>query len=903
MPINAQLNNTPRETLDLYQTVLNSFPNGAVVLFDTQKRYILAGGDELGGNGIFPADIIGKTPGDVHDEGMASFLDEIFTNTLAGNNTTMDVQHGSEFFEITTRQICNAEGTPMAGMVITQNITGRTQGQRLIHERQEVYRNLIDNAPDIIIRFDKNLRILFINQAITRYSIRSRKEFIGIDLFSLGLSDENKAKLTQAVGHVFDSETEAYLTLSIPTKHRQVTFDIRIAPEHDVSGNMESALCVARDITGLYDLEREKERLLELVEVTPDIVYTMDGAGKLLYCNKSASSLLLIPDESDVTSWSMQDIHPPEDYKFLKNEALPHATEEGIWTGETHLLCREGSHISVKQTILAQKASDEGSSIFSVIAHDLSQLKAHEHELKKAKERAEAASRSKSEFLANMSHEIRTPISGILGMAELMLKDPAMRMGRDKLEMISHAGQSLLGIINDVLDLSKLEARGIEIINEPFFLERMVDNIRDMFEHLAAAKELEFAIKISEKLPAILVGDEQRIAQILRNLLSNAIKFTHAGSVTLDISPQKTNDGQTMVLFQVKDTGVGIAEDKQKMLFTSFKQLDSSYSKQHGGTGLGLAISKEFVGLMDGNLSVSSTEGKGSVFSFSLPLAEPTAQQKQQTLHDKPVTHKQHNTSFNILAVDDNAINRLFLQGILEEDGHTVTLAKDAFEALEILENLENKVFDCILMDVQLPGMDGVAATHKIRSSGKEYASIPIIALTAYAMEGDKKRFLEAGMNEYISKPVEGPELIEIIYQSATNQKPAQKPENAAAPEENYDLLEKEERNLRSRHATLRQSHLLYDEFLSDIVQKKKAMQEAWENRQDAVLAHLAHSLAGAAGVLGLLELLAYCRALDAKVTKLHHPLEESDVQELFDHMDTAARVVKKVLEEYSSEN
>jgi signal transduction histidine kinase/ActR/RegA family two-component response regulator len=366
----------------------------------------------------------------------------------------------------------------------------------------------------------------------------------------------------------------------------------------------------------------------------------------------------------------------------------------------------------------------------------------------------EWANRAKSEFLANMSHEIRTPLSGILGMTELsMLTEGLPGEIHDNLEMILSSALSLNTIINDLFDFSAIEAGRLSIRPVEFSLRGELAKLTAGFDEQAALKGIAFDVSIHETVPDRVVTDPSRVRQILINLLNNAFKFTLEGSVSLEV---RTPDSDHLS-FAVADTGIGIPAARIGDLFISFSQLDDTVTKRFGGTGLGLAISKKLVELMAGTIEVKSKEGVGSVFTLNIPVELP----EEGTDHEvKPPLWSLH--PLRILLAEDNPVNQLVIQKSLSKQGHSVSVVDDG---RQVLETLKSSVFDLILMDIQMPEMNGLDATQAIRkgASGRNPVTIPIIALTAYAMKGDREKFLENGMDGYVTKPVDFGELARTI--------------------------------------------------------------------------------------------------------------------------------------------
>jgi signal transduction histidine kinase/DNA-binding NarL/FixJ family response regulator len=376
-----------------------------------------------------------------------------------------------------------------------------------------------------------------------------------------------------------------------------------------------------------------------------------------------------------------------------------------------------------------------------------------EDELRIAKESAEVATHAKSEFLANMSHEIRTPINVMLGFLEMLQDQHAGLLNQKQSEYLNNILEScnrLLFLIDDILDISRVEAGKIEINPAPFKLDHLMHRIDKTLISLTARKPLTKRISVSPELPKYLIGDQYRIEQVLKNLISNAVKFTDKGEIDVAVKRSPMDE----LLFTVSDTGIGIPKNLQNNLFVKFYQIDSSYSKNYAGAGLGLAISRELVELMGGKIWFESKKGKGSIFCFTHKLLQPDENETHAQKKSTSTGMKTEYMKLKILLAEDDDLNRQTTTYFLQREGYLVTTARNGKEALNLLET---DTFDIVLMDVQMPGIDGIAATRQIRTAknGKFNPEIPVIAITAYAMQGDREKFLNAGVNDYVSKPIQ----------------------------------------------------------------------------------------------------------------------------------------------------
>ena len=393
---------------------------------------------------------------------------------------------------------------------------------------------------------------------------------------------------------------------------------------------------------------------------------------------------------------------------------------------------------------------------------DLS-LQMAEQKIIRERKKREASEKAKQIFLVNISHEIRTPMNGVLGFAKLLEESLVNEDQRESLQMIIKSADQLMAILNDILDFSRLESGDINFVNQPFVLRDTVRSIYRLMEPAAALKELKFSYLIPEEMPVVLSGDAVRLGQILLNLTSNAIKFTELGEIRISLRLVENLEENVVIEFRVKDTGIGIPANKHQKVFDFFEQVTNDTSRRYAGTGLGLSIVKRLVELQGGEVFLDSIVGTGSDFCFRLPFAKVTEQvsrKTQQLLSVLPDIPVETGKGVRILVVEDNPINQLLVLKLLEKRGYETTVAENGKIAIDEYKKGD---FDIILMDLQMPELDGYEATRIIRTMEGHKGEIPIVAMTAHTIKGELEKCADIGMNDYISKPFDSTELYQKI--------------------------------------------------------------------------------------------------------------------------------------------
>ncbi|MBF0461053.1 MAG: response regulator [Magnetococcales bacterium] len=521
--------------------------------------------------------------------------------------------------------------------------------------------------------------------------------------------------------------------------------------------------------------------LLKFAEITHDAIVVVDGQSRILFWNTGAETLFGCPRTEclgqPITRWI------PERYHNRHQEALAQikTAPRAIYASQAvtlHGLHRNGQEIPLEATLSAWQEGE--ACFFAAILRDISGRMAQE-ELNRLlcqrwradKEAAEQASRYKSEFLATTSHEVRTPLNGILGMTALLMEKRLSSKKRFYVEMIRKSGEHLLNVLNDVLDLSKVESGHLELEKQPFSLREVRDELRGLFGELATKKGLRLRTRIATEVPFLVEGDVHRIRQILVNLLSNAIKFTEKGNITLRVLSTDDPDDKEIAWIecQVEDTGMGIAPEVAERLFQPFTQGDASTTRKYGGSGLGLAICRRLAERMHGSVTLCNTARKGSLFSFKVPL------QKLAVFKEfvpAPVEEKAERVvrKAHILVAEDNVVNQRLFQIVLKNLGVRVTIADTGTVALRLLQ--EGR-YDLVLMDCHMPDMDGVSACQAFRQyeQAQGRPRTPVVAVTANVMLGEKERCLAAGMDDFLTKPVTKGDLQTLLLRYIDAGKPA----------------------------------------------------------------------------------------------------------------------------------
>ena len=613
----------------------------------------------------------------------------------------------------------------------------------------------------------------------------------------------------------------------------------------------------------LIALQKSEEKFRNIIESFIDIYYRTDLAGNIT---------MISPSVLTHTGYSVQEVMGNKVDKFFDNAVdsskdIKSLLKSGSITNfEVNVKRKNGE---LRQFMLNIRMIKDAKGIpleVEGVARDISELKKNAEDLIVAKEQAEHSLKVKERFLANMSHEIRTPMNGIIGMIDVLNETPLESKQKEYVETIKKSSETLLTILNDILDLSKIEAGKMELHLAPFILTEMLDRLVTLFRQRAQEKGNELAYWVADDVPPYWVGDSTRLLQIFSNLTSNALKFTEYGSVRIDVRKIAQKGKKATIKVEVIDTGIGISPQNQALLFASFQQVDNSTKKSFGGTGLGLAISRELCRQMNGDMGVVSEEGKGSCFWFTLEIKTTSIVPISENIHTKEVKFSDYFIDYQprILLVDDNMINRKVASEILLKANCLVTTAESGQQAIQKVG--QDATFDLILMDIQMPEMDGIETTQRLREiHGKKLPTV--VAMTAYSMQHDRERFLSLGMDDYIPKPIRAQSLLQKVREIMlrTREKQAEINESAntdsGTTSSSYTLPESIEafdmEVVKGLFEMVGEETLVsvYEDFITEATEQIQTTKQAYNLGDVVQIQRELHTLKGNSGTIGLMRI------------------------------------------------
>ncbi len=641
------------------------------------------------------------------------------------------------------------------------------QCEEILHARQaledekEMYFDLYDLAPVGYITLDGQGAIIKSNLAFSTMMGMVRSSFINYPITKFIHRDDLDAfylhsKHPPGNGTPYSLDVRLMRDSGVP-----LWVSLRTSSMKSCKSVNNCSVLVAIVIDELRQakifLQDSEDRFQMFMENLPGAVFLKDNQGKVIFTNKFMRDLF---GWSDPIGQTVMDLFPPEIVKTVLATDRQAMIDGHIWLEEEFVDVKGQTRLFDTHKFIVPLS--ESTTLLGEIGVDITSRRRSEIDMRKAKEAAELANTTKSEFLANMSHEIRTPLNGVLGMLQLMEMTPLDDEQKEYVFGAIKSTQRLTHLLSDILDLSRMEAGKLVVDETEFDIKSQKDSVVELFSLEARKKGLYLDFVIDEKLPAVLIGDGARLRQVLFNLVGNSIKFTKKGYVRVEaslISLEKS--ASCKVLFTVKDTGIGIPDDRLKNMFDPFVQGEDTYIRNFQGAGLGLSIVHRLIALMNGEMSVDNSISAGTTFYFSLPFKVPKTK-SEDSLKPFSVVVMENMQHPRILLAEDDAVAALIIRRILGKLGYTVTAAGNGKQAVSLLSDQD---FDLILMDVQMPLMDGVETTKAIRNSAALglKSKIPIIAMTAYAMTGDREKIIAAGVDDYIAKPVERAVLTEVI--------------------------------------------------------------------------------------------------------------------------------------------
>jgi len=642
---------------------------------------------------------------------------------------------------------------------VVRNITERKRMEEKLKRQQEEQQIILDTVPAMIFYKDKENRMIRVNKTLAEVIGLPKEEIQGKTCFELFPDQAEEYwrddKEVMASGNPKRNIIERLKTLE---GTRWVQTDK--IPHRDENGNAIGIIGFTVDVT---EQKRAKEKLQEsekkyrtLVETAQEGIGILDTDENIIFVNQAFANLLGYQKE-ELLGLNLSQISDKEQFaKFRKETEKRRQGKSSRYEAKLYTKAGEPKYFSLSASpLFDDKKTFTGT--MGLLA-DITAHKQAEENLRKAKEEAEEANRLKSEFLANMSHEIRTPMNAIIGMTSLALDTEVTGEQRDYLNTVKESTRALLELLNDILDLSKIEADRIELETIDFDLRVTVEGMSDTLAHRASAKGLELACMIHHQVPVLLRGDPGRLRQILMNLGGNAIKFTEKGEVVIRVELEEETEDSVTLLFSVTDTGVGITKDKHKKVFESFTQVDGSTARKYGGTGLGLSISKRLVELMGGKIGVESQPGKGSRFWFTAVF------EKQKEFKDIFPSVPPDIRGMRMLVIDDNRTNRTILVKMLESFGCSAEAVESGIEALQMLKRAahKEKLFDLVLLDMQMPEMNGEQTLRAIKHD-PEIKDVAVIILTSIGERGDAARLEALGCAGYLLKPIKQSQLFDTI--------------------------------------------------------------------------------------------------------------------------------------------
>lgn len=644
------------------------------------------------------------------------------------------------------------------GLDISDN---RNKGYELSHTRDQ-YVDLAEQAPVGIMTCDLEGNITYVNMRVVELmGSPSREATMKVNLLTFPLLVN--IRVSEVIKKCMELNVSENIDVDYESKWgRHLWMRVSIKPIVELE-KVTGARIIIDDVTELvksHKIAKENETTFKaMVENLADAIWILDKDGIVLDVNQRVTEETWY-DKKDLLGSFIGDYDPNitlDEFHKVYEETINKGYFK--YVGKTYR--RDGLLLDVEVNSIPFTL--EGDKVLVCSSRNITEQKQYEKSILSDKEKAESANRAKSDFLANMSHEIRTPMNGILGFLQLLEMTEMNYQQLEYIDLIRSSTSILLQTINDILDVSKIEAGKFSIEYVATDLHVLIDDTIQMFRPLVEEKEIEFKVFIDENIPSIIITDPLRLKQVFNNLLSNAIKFTERGSIEFNVSVEKKTALHSIITFRVKDTGIGISNERANKLFDAFEQEDLSITRKYGGTGLGLAICKTIVSALKGQITFESTKGIGTIFKIVLPITIASNNVTSSNIN-QPINYEFRNHVIDpILVVEDSPVNQKFITTVLKKNGYIYDIA---FNGLEAFEKAQKTKYSMILMDCQMPIMDGYTSSKKIKCLELNQLT-PIIAMTAYALEGDRLKCFDSGMVDYISKPLPIEKIINIVKKYA----------------------------------------------------------------------------------------------------------------------------------------
>ncbi len=850
-------------------------------------------------------EILGKTPFDFMPPGEAERVRKIFVSLAASGEPIRDLENWNLTKE--GKKVClltngvpirDREGRLLGYKGVDRDITALKEAVRKAEDWETRFHTLFDSSKAAVMLLDPG-GFFDCNEATLRlFGFPDKESFCRCHPGEISPPRQpgGGESMVLAARRIAQALEEGYSRFEwIHRKTDGTDFPAEVTLTSVKADGKKVLQAVVEDISERKRMEeevaREAAKLQAMISGMKEGVVFADAEDRIVEVNEYFCRLLDVP-RSRILGKKIEEFHSPRLQKRISDWIGIFRKYPGTSPMEMQRRMGEAEVLLRLQPIYRDGRYD-GILLNVVDVTELVRAREKAYELNEILEeqtafanrmaaRAEAASEAKSRFLANMSHEIRTPMNGVLGVAELLAGTDLDQEQRRYVETIQASGRSLLRILDDILDFSKIEAGKLDLEKRDFEPRRVLEETVTLLAQKAEAKGIELSWEASPDVPVLVRGDEGRLRQVLVNLAANAVKFTERGKVSVRAETAGEDQGHWVIRFLVEDTGIGIPPESRESVFETFTQVDASMARKYGGTGLGLAISRRLVEMMGGEIGFESEEGKGTVFEFTVPFEKPAGPAAPEKKDARAETSRKTGSleprplSGRVLLVEDNQTNQLVASRLLEKFGLSVETASNGAQAVK---SLAERKFDLVFMDVQMPEMDGLEATRRIREGAccEKNAGVPIVALTAHAMSGDMQKCLDAGMDDYLPKPVEAKTLRETLERwipgretageedgvpEAPGESPGNPKEEKSSPvfdkesllerlEEDQDLVE-----------------FMVRTFLQEVPGKWEALREVVERKEWDRAERLAHNLKGAAATVGAEALRGAAQDLEEAIRK-----------------------------------